>query len=115
MGGGLGFLNKKTWHPGRQSNQERLWKAEGDAAAEQRSLAELRKKIEEERGREELKQAAIAGGHQKCAPHTGMHPDALFPRGAARAAFFLRSPRSSGDPNESMQRCCRFCFTLSCI
>jgi N-terminal domain of CBF1 interacting co-repressor CIR len=47
-------------------NQERLWKAEEEAAAEQRSLAELRKKIEDERGREELRQAAIAGGHQKC-------------------------------------------------
>lgn len=57
--------NKKTWHPGRMQNQERLWKAEEDAAQEARQLEELRKKIAEERGREELKGAAVAGGHQK--------------------------------------------------
>ena len=57
--------NKKTWHPGRMQNQERLWKAEEDAAQEARQLEELRKKIAEERGREDLKGAAVAGGHQK--------------------------------------------------
>lgn len=46
-------------------NQERLWKAEEDAAAEARSLEELRKKIAEERSREEVKDAAVTGGHQK--------------------------------------------------
>lgn len=66
-GAGLSFLNKKTWHPGRMQNQERLWKAEEDAAAEVRSLEELRKKIAEERSREELKEAAVTGGHQKAA------------------------------------------------
>ncbi len=57
--------NKKTWHPGRMQNQERLWKAEEDAAAEARQLDELRKKIADERGREELVDAAVTGGHQK--------------------------------------------------
>lgn len=66
-GAGLSFLNKKTWHPGRMQNQERLWKAEEDAAAEARSLEELRKKIAEERSREDLKEAAVTGGHQKAA------------------------------------------------
>lgn len=99
MGGGLGFLNKKTWHPGRMQNQERLWKAEEDAAAEQRSLAELRTKIEDERGREELRQAAIAGGHQKCvlqtSPWSGWdEPRCLANDAVAACAVVTRTGRS---------------------
>ncbi len=67
MGGGapLGYLNKKTWHPGRIQNQERVWLAEQTAAAEQRKVDELRAEREEERAREELEALAQGAGVRK--------------------------------------------------
>ena len=85
-------------------NQERLWKAEEEAAAEQRSLAELRKKIEDERGREELRQAAIAGGHQKCVVIGGR----LSSNIAASTTVTLAMPfRYGGAGCQSKLRCLR--------
>ena len=45
MGGGLTFLNKKTWHPGRMQNQEEKWKREQAAEKEAKKLAEIRTQI----------------------------------------------------------------------
>ncbi|EIE25794.1 hypothetical protein COCSUDRAFT_13100 [Coccomyxa subellipsoidea C-169] len=61
-GGGLAFLNKKTWHPGRIQNQEEKWKREQAAEKETRKLDEIRKQIAEERQREELETVAHAAG-----------------------------------------------------
>lgn len=64
MGGGLGFLNKKTWHPGRLSNVENVWKKEQEHLKEQSKLEDLRKQIADERAKEELEMVAAAGGHK---------------------------------------------------
>lgn len=64
MGGGLGFLNKKTWHPGRLSNIENVWKKEQEHIKEQNKLEDLRKQIADERQKEELEMVAAAAGHK---------------------------------------------------
>ncbi|KAL3154798.1 hypothetical protein ABBQ38_011342 [Trebouxia sp. C0009 RCD-2024] len=64
MGGGLGFLNKKTWHPGRLDNVEKVWKKEQEHAKEQNKLEDLRKQIADERQKEELEMIAAAAGHK---------------------------------------------------
>jgi hypothetical protein len=67
MGGGapLEYLNKKTWHPGRTQNRERVWLAEQTAAEEQRKVDELRAERAEERAREELEALAQGAGARK--------------------------------------------------
>ncbi|MEW5314538.1 MAG: hypothetical protein WDW38_006028 [Sanguina aurantia] len=62
MGGGLAFLNKKTWHPGSFRNQEEVWKREQQAAAEQRKVEELQKQMQEERKQDEFHQLAADHG-----------------------------------------------------
>ena len=59
-----GFLNKKTWHPGRIDNQEKVWKKEEDARKESSRLEDLRTQLEEERQHEELLSVAQAAGHK---------------------------------------------------
>ena len=79
-GGGLGFLNKKSWHTGGFKQQEEVWKKEQEYASEQRKLVELQKQIKEERKREELEEVAAASGHVKCAyisSHLARQPRAL--------------------------------------
>uniref|UniRef100_A0A182QNA6 CBF1-interacting co-repressor CIR N-terminal domain-containing protein n=1 Tax=Anopheles farauti TaxID=69004 RepID=A0A182QNA6_9DIPT len=61
MGGG-DLNTKKSWHPNTMKNQERVWKAEQQEAAEKRRLNELRREIDEERNREELKNMAKKSG-----------------------------------------------------
>ncbi|XP_052869944.1 pre-mRNA-splicing factor CWC25 homolog [Anopheles cruzii] len=61
MGGG-DLNTKKSWHPNTMKNQERVWKAEQQEAAEKRRLNELRREITEERNREELKSIAKKSG-----------------------------------------------------
>mmetsp|Transcript_35609 Transcript_35609/g.100801 ORF Transcript_35609/g.100801 Transcript_35609/m.100801 type:complete len:384 (+) Transcript_35609:175-1326(+) len=63
MGGGLGFLNKKSWHTGGMRQQEEVWKKEQEYAAEQKKLKELQKQIQEERKAEELREVAAEAGH----------------------------------------------------
>lgn len=53
---------KKSWHPHTFKNQERVWKAEQNEAAEKQKLAELQREITEERGREELRRIGQASG-----------------------------------------------------
>ncbi|XP_017047377.2 pre-mRNA-splicing factor CWC25 homolog [Drosophila ficusphila] len=61
MGGG--DLNlKKSWHPHTMKNQERVWKAEEQAKMEERKLQDLRKEINEERDREELRRLGESSG-----------------------------------------------------
>ena len=62
-GGGLGFLNKKSWHTGGMRQQEEVWKKEQEFAKEQRKTAEIQKQIQEERKREEFADVAAASGH----------------------------------------------------
>ena len=64
LGGGLGFLTKKTWHPGRMDNQEKVWKKEEERAKEQSKLEDIRKQIADERQKEELEMIAAAAGHK---------------------------------------------------
>ena len=59
-----GFLNKKTWHPGRIDNQEKVWKKEEDARKESSRLEDLSTQLEEERQHEELLSVAQAAGHK---------------------------------------------------
>ena len=66
MGGGLAFLNKKTWHPGSFRNQEEVWKREQKAEAEERKLEELRKQLVDERKKEEFSQIAHDAGISRC-------------------------------------------------
>uniref|UniRef100_A0A182VTK8 Cir_N domain-containing protein n=1 Tax=Anopheles minimus TaxID=112268 RepID=A0A182VTK8_9DIPT len=61
MGGG-DLNTKKSWHPNTMKNQERVWKAEQQEAAEKRRLNELRREINEERNREELKSIGQKSG-----------------------------------------------------
>uniref|UniRef100_A0A182P2U3 Cir_N domain-containing protein n=1 Tax=Anopheles epiroticus TaxID=199890 RepID=A0A182P2U3_9DIPT len=61
MGGG-DLNTKKSWHPNTMKNQERVWKAEQQEAAEKRRLTELRREIDEERNREELKSIGQKSG-----------------------------------------------------
>ncbi|XP_058059011.1 pre-mRNA-splicing factor CWC25 homolog isoform X2 [Anopheles bellator] len=61
MGGG-DLNTKKSWHPNTMKNQERVWKAEQQEAAEKKRLNELRREITEERNREELKSIAKKSG-----------------------------------------------------
>ena len=67
-GGPLAFLNKKGWHPGNQRNQEKVWKKEQEALAEQKQMEEIRKQYEEQRQREELDAVAVAAGVKLYAP-----------------------------------------------
>ncbi|XP_041776769.1 pre-mRNA-splicing factor CWC25 homolog [Anopheles merus] len=61
MGGG-DLNTKKSWHPNTMKNQERVWKAEQQEAAEKKRLTELRREIDEERNREELKSIGQKSG-----------------------------------------------------
>ena len=54
MGGGLAFLNKKSWHTGSIKQVEAVWKKEQEHAKEQQKVKELQKQIEEERERDDL-------------------------------------------------------------
>ncbi|XP_034475000.1 pre-mRNA-splicing factor CWC25 homolog [Drosophila innubila] len=61
MGGG--DLNlKKSWHPHTMKNQERVWKAEQAKQEEERKLSDLRKEINEERDREQLRRLGENSG-----------------------------------------------------
>ncbi|KAH8337564.1 hypothetical protein KR074_006873, partial [Drosophila pseudoananassae] len=53
---------KKSWHPNTMKNQERVWKAEEQAKMEEQKLHDLRKEINEERDREELKRLGESSG-----------------------------------------------------
>ena len=65
MGGGLQFLNKKSWHTGGMKQIEKVWKREQEHAEEKAKVAELKKQIEEEREQLSLQRLAEDGGHQK--------------------------------------------------
>lgn len=61
MGGG--DLNlKKSWHPHTMKNQEKVWKAEQAKSQEDKKLKDLRREIEEEKTRDELKQIGRNSG-----------------------------------------------------
>jgi hypothetical protein len=100
MGGGLTFLNKKTWHPGRMQNQEEKWKREQTAEKEAKKLAEIKTQIEQERQNEELQQVAVAAGVKPCAspalrgpaaPETLCRPTVGSLQGPARRETDARS------------------------
>ncbi|CAH2231770.1 pre-mRNA-splicing factor CWC25 homolog isoform X2 [Pararge aegeria] len=57
MGGG-DLNTKKAWHPSTLKNQERVWKAEQAAAAEQKRILELQRERAQERDREDLNKLA---------------------------------------------------------
>ena len=90
-GGGLGFLNKKSWHTAGMRQQEEVWK-EQEYAKEQRKLVEHQKQIKEERKREELEEVAATSGHVKCVSPPN------FPRSHAS----LSSPRNCLSINQRL-------------
>lgn len=57
-GGPMSFLGKKSWHVGSLKMQERVWKKEEEAAQEKKRTEEMKKHIQEERERSELRQYA---------------------------------------------------------
>lgn len=61
----MDFLSKKSWHPSRIQNVEKVWKKEQEAIAEQQKMRELQRKLEEERQIEDLKRVQDASGHYK--------------------------------------------------
>lgn len=58
----LQFLNKKSWHPSKKDNSEKLWLREQEAARERARIAELQKQLEEERKLEQIHKLEIASG-----------------------------------------------------
>ncbi|CAD6219267.1 GSCOCG00004886001-RA-CDS [Cotesia congregata] len=61
MGGG--DLNlKKSWHPSTMKNMEKVWKAQQQDNQEKKKIAELKRDIELEREREDLKKYAMEQG-----------------------------------------------------
>lgn len=61
MGGG--DLNlKKSWHPSTMKNIEKVWKAEQQQCQEKKKIAELKKEIEIEKDREDIKKYAMEQG-----------------------------------------------------
>ena len=58
----MDFLNKKGWHPGSFQNQQKKWKLEQEALAEQKRVEELRKEQARDRERHELDALATAAG-----------------------------------------------------
>lgn len=61
MGGG--DLNlKKSWHPSTMKNIEKVWKAEQQQSQEKKKIAELKKEIEIEKDREDIKKYAMEQG-----------------------------------------------------
>lgn len=53
---------KKSWHPHTMKNQEKVWKAEQAKSEEDKKLKDLRREIDEEKTREELKQIGRNSG-----------------------------------------------------
>jgi hypothetical protein len=99
MGGGLAFLNKKTWHPGSFRNQEEVWKREQQAAVEERKLEDLRKQLEDERKKQEFSQIAHDAGIVKCVrAGRGTPLPRLRPRAAAMLLPTRNVPSGSGAP-----------------
>lgn len=64
--------SKKSWHTKTLKNQERVWKAEQNDAAEKRKMVELQKEIAEERNREELKRIGESSGVLKAGDNKKM-------------------------------------------
>lgn len=65
MGGGLAFLNKKSWHTGGHRNRETVWKREQEDAVEKAKVKELQQQIEEEREQQELERLNDQRGRKK--------------------------------------------------
>jgi len=59
---GLGYLGKKTWHPGSFKNIEKVWIAEQNFKNQEKRKAELLKKLKEERASEDLKKLQVEAG-----------------------------------------------------
>ncbi len=53
---------KKSWHPQRFGNIEKVWKKEQQALAERRKIEQLQKERREEKSREESKDIAVSAG-----------------------------------------------------
>jgi hypothetical protein len=62
---GLAFLSKKSWHTKNLVNQEKVWMAEQQKAAEETKTKELAKQIQQERDEEELDKIAGKKSHKK--------------------------------------------------
>ena len=65
MGGGMQFLNKKSWHTGGMRQMEAVWKREQEHAKEQSRLKELQQQIRDERENQELQRLAEDNRHQE--------------------------------------------------
>jgi len=61
----MDFLLKKSWHPSRIQNVEKVWKAEQEAIAEKQRIMELQRKLQEERQIEELKRLSQSSSSTK--------------------------------------------------
>lgn len=53
---------KKSWHPSTMKNIEKVWKAEQQQHQEKKKIAELKKELEIEKDREDIKKYAMEQG-----------------------------------------------------
>ena len=99
--GGLAFLNKKSWHTGKISNYEKVWQAEEKAKAEAKKLEELRKEIDDERQKEQLrelqKQAGLIPDRPERMGWMDYGSSALQQKMAAQEEFLLGKEFKVGD------------------
>jgi len=61
----MDFLSKKSWHPSRIQNVEKVWKAEQIEMEERRKMQELGRKLQEERQVDDLKKVHQASGNYR--------------------------------------------------
>merc|ERR1711959_57937 len=62
MGGGLGFLNKKPWHPGSYRNMEKVAKREKEVEIQKKKINDRANELKLERENEELIRLGMSSG-----------------------------------------------------
>lgn len=103
MGGGLGFLNKKPWHPGSLQNLERVAKREKEAYINKKKIDERCKKLKKERELEELVRLGMSSGimTERDMSLDWMYKAGTDPNSAAECISKTNIPKSL-DLNSSM-------------
>jgi len=105
MGGGLAFLNKKSWHTGGFKQQEEVWKREHEAEQEKKRIEELQKQLHEEREAQSLRDEAIAGGHLKSSDRLEfMYSSVLAKRRDDEADERMSKPVEMANEDKRLQK-----------
>lgn len=106
----MDFLNKKSWHPSKLANVEKVWKREQEAEAERKKMLELKRKLIEERQIEELRKVQDSNLRSKYvlhgptrSPNTHRHSPSIY-------NFFILKCRDQTSLSSS--RDTFYCFFL---